>query len=358
VVHVDAPVITSRLGVSPVSLEVLDAVVVVAQRLQTQLMIIASRNQVGPCPDAPGYVSGLTSDLLVRRLRMRASRDQVVICRDHAGPYLSWHDEGKRPEEALEAAAVTIEADVRAGFDLIHVDCGRFVGDVRAGTVHLLQRLESATHVSGRRVAVEIGTEDNTGAPVSLETFESDLRFILEHVHPVFIVGQTGSLVREMAQVGWFSLDHVRGLVRAVHDRHARFKEHNADYMDEQSLSSRNAAGVDAINIGPELGVLQTRAVVDLGEACGLSREVDGFLERSLRSRCWEKWLYGTPSDRVKALLAGHYNFSSPEYVELVAALERRIDVRRLICERLTARLTWYAAALAEDDHLPLLGID
>jgi hypothetical protein len=340
-------VVHSRLGVSAVSIEVIDAVIDVASSLGRQLMLLPSRNQVDCAEFGGGYVRGLTPDALVRHVRARAGRDQVLIGRDHGGPFMSDRDQGLAPGEAVERAAFTIATDVAAGFDLVHVDCGRFPGNVRAATRQLIDHVLACSAKAGRRTGVEVGTEDNVGATVSRTKFVDDLDFVLDHVEPEFIVGQTGSLVRETFQVGVFDFEAVAELTRIAHDAGVKFKEHNADYLSAGDIALRQAAGVDAVNIGPELGVLQTKTVVHLAATHGLHGEAEAFLRTSRESGRWRKWLYGRPSDELKAMIAGHYNFADGAYLELVDGLRARVDVDGRIRRNLTDRIGWYASVLS-----------
>ena len=79
---------------------------------------------------------------------------------------------------------------------------------------------------------------------------------------------------------------------------------------------------------------------------CGLFRELGSFLGRAVASEKWRKWVYGSPSESLRALTAGHYAFGTDEYRELVAQLGRRTDVNAAIHATMTSILERYAGGM------------
>ncbi|MBU0638095.1 MAG: hypothetical protein KKB50_04460 [Planctomycetes bacterium] len=337
--------ITSRLGLGPMSREVVDSICAYARETRIQLMLIASRNQVECAELGGGYVGSLSSEALVERVR-RYSGGYVVVCRDHCGPYMAAGDAGHDPEAALARAVVSLKRDIEAGFDLIHVDCCHHRGDVREATAALLEEAQAHAERCGRALLFEVGTEENVGQGTDVRTFESDLAFILDLVRPEFVVGQTGSLVKETFQVGFFDYARTRRLVEVAHSYDVKFKEHNSDYLEPADLRLRSRAGVDAINVAPELGVAQTRAVVRLAQQQGLFGELDAFLRRAAATGKWRKWQYGSPDVRRQGLIAGHYAFGTDEYRALTARLGRVADVQAAIAAEIAAIIERYVGGM------------
>jgi len=305
--------IDSKLGISPVSMNVIDSVIEYSNKYDVQLMLIASRNQIDT---AGGYV-GLTSKEFVDYARS----PNIVVCRDHSG-------------SSVEA----IMSDLGAGFDLIHIDCSEYLGDILQATKRLLEIVKYCD------VLLEVGTEDNTGISTNTDKFRRDLEFITKIVRPEFIVGGTGSLVKEIYQVGYFDYDTVKELVSMAHSFGIKFKEHNVDYTSLTDLRQRVNVGVDAINIGPELGVAQTKVVIELAQRYGVS--LDALLNRSLQSGAWKKWTYGKTLDSLKSVIAGHYVFNTTEYRELIDKLNQVTDINSEINKGITALLNHYMEGL------------
>ena len=338
--------ISSKLGISPVSLNVVDAVVQYSCDHQVQLMLIASRNQIECAELGKGYVGGLTSREFVDYIRQKDSR-QVIICRDHSGPFMMNAEVNLEPSVALDRALLSIKSDIDAGFDLIHIDCSNHKGDVYEATTYLAQETVRYAESLGRNIMFEVGTEENVGVGVKPDAFKSDLEFITGLVQPEFVVGQTGSLIKEIFQVGHFEFRLVKDLVSIAHSFGVRFKEHNADYSSLEDLRMRKDAGVDAINVGPEFGVAQTKTVIALAQRHGFFKEMEAFMHRSLESGRWQKWLYGEPSENLKAIIAGHYVFNSDEYHELMDKLNSETDVSAAINGSLTNLLDHYVGGLS-----------
>ena len=338
--------ITSKFGISPMSLNVIDSVIKYSNEHQIQLMFIASRNQIECAELGGGYVEGLTSEKFVNYIRKQKS-DNILICRDHSGPYMTDEDVNLKPEVALEKTLLSIKKDINAGFDLIHIDCSNHKGDVYEATSYLVQEAVSYAESLGRSLLFEVGTEENIGVGTDIDKFRSDLEFITLFVQPEFVVGQTGSLVKEVYQVGYLNYRTVKELVSVAHSFGVKFKEHNVDYSSLSDLHLRREVGVDAINVGPEFGVVQTKTVIGLAQRCGLYEELDAFLNRSFESGKWRKWVYGQPSDFLKALIAGHYVYTSDEYQQLIDKLNSKADVNAAINERIIALLDHYVGGMS-----------
>jgi hypothetical protein len=329
-------------------LNVIDCAIQYASDHQVQMMFVASRNQVECAELATGYVEGFTSSKFVSYIRERSTQNKsnIVICRDHSGPYMLDTEAGLRPEIALDQCLTSIKSDIDAGFDLIHVDCSKYPEDIYQATAHLVRKSMCHAESVGRNILFEVGTEENIGVGSDYEKFSADLEMITQIVKPEFVVGQTGSLLKEAFQVGHLDYKSAQRLVGIAHSFGIKFKEHNGDYLSSFDLQQRNHVGVDAINVGPEFGALQTRTVIGLGQRFGFYKELDAFLNRSIESGKWRKWVYGPTSDILKAVIAGHYVFSSDEYHELVDKLQTEIEVNSVINEALTTSISHYVEGL------------
>jgi hypothetical protein len=256
---------------------------------------------------------------------------------------MSAGDLGLSVTEALERSLVSIKQDIESGFDIIHIDTSMVAKEAYKTADYLLN--ESCAHAAklGRKVLYEIGAEQKTGRPTSLADFKKGLDFFNRYKHVVFMTGQTGSLIKEMYQVGYFDLKNTKRLSTMTHKYGFKFKEHNVDYLSAAELGLRSMAGVDAINIAPEFGVMQTKTVVCLAQKYGIHKHLEDFLRCAMNSRKWEKWAYGKASDNIKAMVAGHYVFSSESYLELISRINRRVDVSKEIFRNLTGLIDHYA---------------
>ena len=102
-------------------------------------------------------------------------------------------------------------------------------------------------------------------------------------------------------------------------------KEHNADYLSSEVLSWHPRLGIHAANVAPEFGVAESKAFLEILERSDLKDIANQFLEISYESGKWKKWMTESNklSDRDKAIIAGHYNFSKPEFIEIKNKAEK-----------------------------------
>ncbi len=307
--------VISRLGVGPMSRQIIEAVFSYAQERGVPLMLIASKNQVDY---ERGYVfhTGEYREYL-DGMRAKYPAAKVYVCRDHCGP-------GHNSIFDLADTYRTIEADLEGSFDLIHVDfCF-----LRGSYEDILSESKKAVEYIQRkspRTLIEVGTDENNGVGVEdVLRAEEQMGYFTSFCQPHFFVSQTGSLIREIGQEGMFHSDHVSKL-RFLADKYGvGLKEHNADYLSAGEIKRRRGL-VDAVNVAPQLGVLQTR--LSLYKAMLYGVDPREFLDVAYRSRKWEKWLSRSDANDkfLCSIIAGHYNFTTDAY--------RRLHEGLMACE-------------------------
>lgn len=297
----------SRLGVGPMSRQIVEAVYSYSQERSVPLMLIASKNQVDY---ERGYVFHTREyRAYLDGMRARYPAAKVYVCRDHCGP-------GHNSIFDLADTYRTIEADLEGGFDLIHVDfCF-----LRGSYEDILSESKKAVEYVQRkspRTLIEVGTDENSGVRVEdVLRAEEQMGYFASFCQPHFFVSQTGSLIKEIGQEGIFHSDHVSKL-RFLADKYGvGLKEHNADYLSAGEIHKRRDL-VDAVNVAPQLGVLQTKLTLYKVALYGLDSR--GFLDVAYRSRKWEKWLSRSDAQDkfLCSIIAGHYNFNTDEYRRL-----------------------------------------
>lgn len=275
------------------------------------LMIIASRNQVD---FDSGYVC--TTKELAEQLKSYRG-DNLLLCRDHCGPYFSDADRNLTLNEAVTRCKKTIQADIENGFDLIHIDVSRVKDNPLAVATDLIDFTLSLKP----DMMLEFGSEDNTGIDLngSLGRIESQLEFLAKYSKNVkFFVTQTGSLTRSH-QRGVFDIEHNRLAKLQINNSGFLFKEHNADYFTENDIKLRLESGIDSLNIAPQLGKIQTdllkeHAPHDLWEKFANLVYSEGY---------WQRWVEDGGEDRnIAVSVSGHYCFSSKEYNDIITAID------------------------------------
>lgn len=321
-----------KLGFGPMSSIITDVLLDYSKRRQRPLMIIASRNQVDV---NGGYV--MTTTELQQRHTAKFS-EYSILCRDHCGPYFLDSERGLSESQALEATKKTIADDIENGFSLIHIDTSRCEDPYRSA-----DELFEFTLSLLPTVLFEFGTEENVGTAAGVKKYLEDVNFASKHPNTKFVVAQTGSLTYEDRQAGTFEFDTVRRLVEHANSKGVGLKEHNADYLSCEQLRLRRQTGVHACNIAPQLGVLQTQAILKYADYYNVSTEA--FRQTVLDSGKWAKW---TSSDdpELKVRVAGHYCFNSDSYRKLEDQLNQLCNVKLVVENCITDCLDRYYTIL------------
>ncbi|PWB39041.1 MAG: hypothetical protein C3F02_00270 [Parcubacteria group bacterium] len=323
----------SQLGIGPMSSEIIEAVFRCSQQELKPLMLIASKNQIDW---DRGYVNTWNTEeymVYIRQLREKYPQAKVYICRDHCGPGFKNND--------LADVYQTIDSDITNGFDLIHVDFCHWPGNHSQILVESKKAIEYI-HKKNSEMMIEIGTDENTGQlSKDISDIEADMDFFSQFKNIVFFVCQTGSLIKEINQAGSFNLDYVKQIKALAGKYNLNIKEHNADYLDDSAIRLRRGI-VDAMNIAPQYGVLQT--IITLERAFVYGVDVSEWLKLVYQSGRWGKWLLNNNKDNrlLCSVIAGHYNFSTPQYDKIYRQISQHEDLREIIISSAAKNFTLY----------------
>lgn len=319
------------------SLNTVDALIRMAYRHQRTVMIVASRGQVECADQGGGYVEHWSTEKFTVYVRRHDPANLLRICRDHGGPWQHPAETAAKLDEsrAMASSLASLRVDIEAGMDLLHLDTSR-EGDREADFDSALRRLlvlyaecQEFAQARGRRVAFEVGLERQGRDADDPREFRAKLHCIVDALSraglplPTFVVAQTGTrvvacenrgaLVDQPAAVG----GAINKLAEACWERGLALKVHNADYLSPRLLRALIVNGADAINVAPELGVIETRAFLVLLDRLGLAQERDDYLRLAYESGAWHKWFDEDASDLECAVVAGHYVFATDEFREI-----------------------------------------
>jgi mannose-6-phosphate isomerase-like protein (cupin superfamily) len=331
-----------ELAIGPMSSEIIEAIFRYSHENKSPLMIIASKNQID---HNGGYVNNWTTgkfmDFIVK-MREKYPQNKVMICRDHCGP-------GFNGIYDLEDTYKTIEEDIRNGFDLIHIDFCHYQGTREEILNESKKAIEYCLKLNPE-IKLEIGTDENDGGffnTEDLEQIESTIDFFKEFCDPEFYVLQTGSLVKEIRQVGGFNREFIKKASDLITSKTIKLKEHNADYLPKDKILLREGL-VHGMNIAPQLGVCQTFYVFKKCLQYGIV--LKDFVDEVYRGGKWRKWLlYSSPEDKfLCALIAGHYHFSSENYQRMISELEKRENIIEGIIQETMKIIEHYQQKLEE----------
>lgn len=314
-----------ELAVGPMSPEIVEATFRYSQSNKEPLMLIASKNQVDY---NGGYVNNWTTKSymqFVDKMKAKYPKACIKVCRDHCGP-------GFNGNYKLDDTYATIDEDIRRGFDLMHIDFCHYQGpkkeqleETKRAILHCLALDPS--------IEIEIGTDENTGANYGerkLAEIERDIDFFKQFCRPTFYVVQTGSLVKEINQVGTFNESFIKKVAALFKKKALKLKEHNADYLAKKDIQLRKGI-VDAQNIAPQLGVIQTQIVITKCLIYGIP--ITAFLREVYEGEKWKKWMHNNTPENKKlcAIIAGHYHFAGPAYRMVMQELNHREDIKETI---------------------------
>jgi len=317
----------SNLGIGPMSSEIIEAIFRYSHYHRKELMIIASKNQIDY---SGGYVNNWTTKEFmdfVKQLRKEYPYNDVKICRDHCGP-------GFNGIYEIEDTYKTIQSDIENGFDLIHLDFCHYQGSKEEQLEEIKKAIEFCLKLKPN-ILLEIGTDENMGSNYSLlnlQELEKEIDFFKSFCNPEFYVVQTGSLVKEINQVGNFNKDFIEKMSNILKSKGIKLKEHNADYLNEEELNYRNNI-IDAMNIAPQLGVIQTSLIFKKSLIYGV--KFNDFINEVYNGGKWKKWMCNNLSGSkfLCAVIAGHYHFSSDNYKKIISELNKKENIHESIIE-------------------------
>jgi hypothetical protein len=335
------PVLSSKnnpsLALGPMSTESIEAVFQYSHFHRKELMLIASKNQID---HSGGYVNKWTTRQYmdyVSQMREKYPNAVVKICRDHCGP-------GFNGNFDLSDTYKTIEEDIKCGFDLVHIDFCHYKGQKDEQLAETKKAIEHCLKLKPT-IELEIGTDENRGTNYSLpniKELEREIDYLQSFSKPLYYVVQTGSLVMEINQVGSFNQPFVSSISKMLHTKGLKLKEHNADYLSKGEINMRKGI-VDAMNIAPQLGVIQTQTIITRCLIHGIC--LDAFLDEVYAGGKWKKWLDKNTADNkmLCCVIAGHYHFSSPPYKTIIEELNKHEDIKETIIGQITKLIHHYA---------------
>ena len=338
------------LGAGPMSKFSVDAIVELSNFYNLPIAMIPSRRQIECGELGGGYVENWSTEEFAEYVRTNDKGGNVLLSRDHCGPWqLEQVNKNGLPntlEEEMKLVKISIEADIKSGFDLIHLDPslgfkhGLNKDEVREIVYELIHFCET---IKTSEILYEIGTEEQVYS--SSENVESELKIILRDLKskalpiPIFYVHQTGTKVVERRNVGNFDnpLDS-KGYLPASFNlprvsklcelNGVWLKEHNADYMSNEALKWHPRFGIHAANVAPEFGYIETQTIINLANMTSSDDLVEIMIDKVNSLGKWKKWmLENSESDEFeKMLIAGHYHFSEDWHIEWRSELRSRLN--------------------------------
>ena len=308
---------SKKIGIGPMSSEVIEAVYKYSSINNKELMLIASKNQIDY---NGGYVNNWNTkeySKFLNKMQKKYVSARIKICRDHCGP-------GFNGKFNLSDVYKTIDCDIENNFHLIHIDFSKAKKNYKQ-VLKLSKDAIQYINKKNSKVQIEVGTDENFAqklSSINIKEFIDEMDYFLEFMDPEYFVVPTGSLVMEDKQFGFFNHKFIKSVYQRIKNRPILLKEHNADYLNSESISLRREF-ISALNIAPQFGVFQTKFI--LNECIKYGIDTTNFLNKSYESKKWEKWLFNSNSNDVYkcSILAGHYNFQDKSYKIIIDNLNK-----------------------------------
>lgn len=314
--------------------EIIEAIFQFSHLNKIPLMLISSRNQID-YDKGYIYTTSAYGDF-ISSMRQKYINSDIMICRDHCGPGF------RQGGDTIDEIKNTITEDLSHGFDLLHIDL------CHLRSSHAEQLWQSADLIKFAKnikpyVLFEIGTDENTGNLVhDANKVSEDMQYFSNICDPAFYVVQTGSLVKEISNIGTFDIDSAKRM-KNIMDKHSiRMKEHNADYLSHVRIYKRKGI-VDAMNIAPQLGVIQTLVILLQCSLYGIS--CNDFMNHVYSAGCWKKWLINPQSsiDKLQCVqMSAHYHYRDDVYRRIIDDLQKHVNVQEVVAEEISKFINYY----------------
>jgi hypothetical protein len=309
-----------KLFIGCVSQNVIDATIEYANENEILLGLIPSRRQV----DYDGGYVGFTSRGLHEYVKGKGK--YVLLERDHGGPL-----QGKTIDDGI----VSLIDDCNY-YDILHIDpwkkCFTF-GDGLEETAKLIQ-ICLDNNFKGK---FEIATEQSIRS-FSLREIDTLLSYFAKYCPLEYVVIQSGTSLKENHNTGVYDEDKLIAFTNLVRQYELKSKEHNGDYLPTTLIKKKFKNGLDAINIAPEFGNLESLHYIESIKKYDLSL-LDTFYDICYQSNQWKKWVGSNfdVADKEKLIgICGHYVLELEEFKKKVKGKlpDLSEEIKRIIKKR------------------------
>ena len=363
------------LCAGPMSKNFVDTCIEYTSKKNFPFMLIASRRQIDAEEFGGGYVNNWSTESFSKYVRKKSKK--IILCRDHGGPYQGTYTSNKESliKEEMKNAKISFKADIDNNFEIIHLDPSLNLGknSFKKSIDRLFELYDycwSYAKKTNKKIAFEIGTEEQNGSTNSPEELELTLELTKKFCQknkiemPTFVVVQSGTLVKEMTNVGTFDLPFrienqlpaeisIPQMIKICDKYKVMMKAQNWDYLSNTAIQYHPRVGIHAVNIAPEFGVIESKSFSQIMKNNNLTNLSDRFLDLSYESNKWNKWMKrnSLATKKEKSLISGHYIFSTEEFQYIYSEAKnflqkKKIDLNKLIKRDLSKSLDRYVKNL------------
>ncbi len=312
--------------IGPMSQNVVDCVIKHGQKYPIGL--IPSRRQVD---FSGGYVNNWNTKSFSEYVKKKNS--SILICRDHGGS-----EQGQISDDGLESFLNDSHY-----FDLIHIDPFRICKTIFESAEKTVEYIKYC-YSKNSSIHYEVGTEE------AIFKYEpSDLDFLLNYLKDnlsedqfskikyAVVQSGTGLDLSTRTNTGNFSPNRLSNFIEVVKNYNLMSKEHNGDYLiDSFDVKTRYELGLDAINIAPEFGQIESEYYLNVCEEANL---IDDLYQICYNSGKWKKWIKDVSRVSKKQIIMTccHYILSDQEFISKIKSNFPNSDKK--IKQKITSQL-------------------
>lgn len=318
-----------KFFIGPMSKNIVDSIIQFSEEESTSIGLIPSRRQVEYCG---GYVNNWKTKEFIDYVKARTSN--IILERDHSGAL-----QGYKEDDGLDS----LRADSESGFHLIHIDPFKKYFHLESALIETINNIKFCNSINPDCL-YEVGTEESirkyshSQLDMFLNYLQHDLGELFRKVK--FAVIQSGTRLEGGKNIASIDEERCYKMVTICKKHGLLSKEHNGDYITELDIKSRFDIGLDAINIAPEFGGIETSCILQQIEEYNRKDLFDEFYNLCYNSKRWKKWFPTefAPEIYKKQLIkvCGHYVFSTDEFLNIKKELPQ-IDQK--ICDQIKKKL-------------------
>ena len=261
-----------------------------------------------------GYVNNWTTEEFSKYVNGR-----VPIKRDHGGP-----SQGYKDDDGI----VSFYNDSKY-LDIVHIDPWKAYPNLNDGIESTLHHMNKIYDINPK-VLFEVGTEE------AIRKFTPDELNILlrtasefdffDNIKYAVVQSGVGLDLGKKVNTGNFDLSRLKDFIRVCKYWSVLSKEHNGDYLTNKDIKVRFDVGLDALNIAPEFGQLETLCYLE-----HMGDDIEDYYKICYDSKRWEKWVDGdfVPEDNKEELIkiCGHYVLSDKKFLEIKPDIDEKIKL-------------------------------
>jgi dTDP-glucose pyrophosphorylase len=303
-----------KICLGPMSKNIVDTVIEYSNSFELPFIFIPSRRQV---EYNGGYVNNWTTKAFIEYVKSKGK--YISVERDHGGP-------GQGTD--MDDGVISFKEDCKY-MDIIHIDPWKKYQKYEDGLEETIKAL-NLCYNENPNLYFEIATEQGIRhfEVNELERFILDLQQKIKpeiYKRIKYFVVQCGTGLLEATNIGHYEKDRLKDMINLCKKYGFISKEHNGDWVSVDLMREKIALGLDCINIAPELGQIETKAILktikNIDDVEKKKKLFEKYYHICLHSKKWVKWVskdfYPEKNKEKLINICGHYVFSYKDFEEI-----------------------------------------